>query len=161
MTTPSSWTVGWVAAVERKSLPDLVATLTSGKMRYLLAHLAELPRAAVVVEERYSQVFALDRVRPAVVADAVAECAARFPQVPILFCETRALAQEWTYRFFGAALQEAAAESGAAGRVAALPAATAPSAAEIRAWARTNGYEVPDRGRIRADVLAAFERRND
>src|SRR5690625_404347 len=71
-----------VAAVERKSLADLVSTLTGGKMRYLLADLASLPRAAVVVEERYSRVFALDRVRPAVVADALGECASRFPQVP-------------------------------------------------------------------------------
>lgn len=148
-----------VAAVERKSLPDLVATLTGGRMRYLLADLARLPRAAVVVEERYSQVFALERVRPAVVADGVAECAARFPQVPILFCETRALAQEWTYRFFGAALREAAAEAGTDERVAALPTGAAPSAAEIRVWARAQGYEVSDRGRIPGEVLAAFERR--
>ncbi len=149
-----------VAAVERKSLTDLVSTLTTGRMRYLLADLAGLPRAAVVVEDRYSQIFTLERVRPAVVADAVAECAARFPNVPILFCETRALAQEWTYRFLGAALTEAAAQAGTDDRVAALPAATAPSTAEVRAWARANGYAVSDRGRVRAEVLAAFERRN-
>jgi len=148
-----------VAAVERKSLPDLVATLTSGRMRYLLADLARLPRAAVVVEDRYSRVFALDRVRPAVVADAIAECAARFPQVPIQFCETRALAQEWTYRFFGAALREETAQIGSDERVAELPAAVAPSAAEVRAWARANGFAVSDRGRIPAAVLTAFERR--
>ena len=59
-----------VAAVERKSLADLVPSLTSGKLRYQLADLAALPRAAVVVEDRYSQLFKLDRVRPAVVADA-------------------------------------------------------------------------------------------
>ena len=43
-----------VAAVERKSLVDLVATMSSGKLRYLLAELATLPAAAVVVEDRYS-----------------------------------------------------------------------------------------------------------
>lgn len=31
------------------------------------------------------------------------------------------------------------------------------SAAEIRAWARDNGYKVPDRGRVAADVKAAYE----
>lgn len=93
-----------VAAVERKSMADLVATLTGGKLRYLLASLAALPAAALVVEDRYSAVFKLDRVRPAVVADGLAEAQARFPSVPIMFCETRALAQEWTYRFLGAAL---------------------------------------------------------
>lgn len=149
-----------VAAVERKSLADLVATLTSGKMRYLLAHLAEVPRAAVVVEDRYSQVFALDRVRPAVVADAIAECAARFPQVPIQFCETRALAQEWTYRFLGAALREAADEAGADPRVAALPTAAPATPTEIRTWARAHGYDVAARGRIPSEVLTAFERRS-
>lgn len=34
---------------------------------------------------------------------------------------------------------------------------TGPSAAEIRDWARSNGFEVPDRGRIPADVREAFE----
>lgn len=32
-----------------------------------------------------------------------------------------------------------------------------PSAQEIRDWARSNGYEVPDRGRIPATVREAFE----
>ena len=54
-----------VAVAERKSLPDLVSSLINGKLRYLLGELAALPRAAIVVEDRYSQVFKLDRVRPA------------------------------------------------------------------------------------------------
>ncbi len=109
-----------VAAVERKNLADLVGGLTSGKLRYQLSDLAALPRAAVVVEDRYSSVFKLDFVRPAVVADALGECQARFPQVPIIFAENRALAQEWTYRFFGAALSEQAQESESVRRVAEL-----------------------------------------
>ena len=62
-----------LASVERKSLADLVATMTGGRLWYLLADLASLDRAAVAVEDRYSQVFKLDRVRPAVIADALAE----------------------------------------------------------------------------------------
>jgi hypothetical protein len=31
------------------------------------------------------------------------------------------------------------------------------SAAEIREWAKSNGYDVPDRGRIPADVREAFD----
>lgn len=50
-----------VAAVERKSLSDLVSSLTSGRPRFALGELATLPRAAVVVEDRYSQIFALHR----------------------------------------------------------------------------------------------------
>jgi hypothetical protein len=34
------------------------------------------------------------------------------------------------------------------------------SAKEIREWARSNGYDVPERGRVSADVRAAFEKAN-
>jgi len=149
-----------LAAVERKSLQDLVGTLTSGKMRYLLADLAALPAAAVVVEDRYSSVFKLDRVRPAVVADSLGECHARFPTVPIVFCETRALAQEWTYRFLAAALVHHGEETHVETEASGLPSAAPPSPAEVRAWARSQGLVVSDRGRISAEVLAAFARRS-
>ena len=94
-----------VAAVERKSLADFVATVTNGKLRFAMAALASMPRAAVVVEDRYSAIFKLERVRPRVVADGLAELQVRYPSVPIVFGETRQLAQEWTYRFLGAALE--------------------------------------------------------
>jgi len=35
-----------------------------------------------------------------------------------------------------------------------------PSAREVRDWARSNGYKVPDRGRIQADVRSAFDAAN-
>ena len=82
-----------IASVERKSLADLVAGLTGGKLRYQVADLAALPRAALVVEDRYSQLFKLDWVRPAVVLDGLAELQVRWPNVPIVFCETRQLAE--------------------------------------------------------------------
>ena len=34
--------------------------------------------------------------------------------------------------------------------------AEGPSAAEIRAWARENGWDVPERGRVSAEVREAF-----
>ena len=95
-----------VAVVERKTLADLAGSLTSGRMAYRMGALAETPRAAVVVEERYSAVFKLDHVRPSLVADLVGECQVRWPMVPIVFAENRALAQEWAYRFLAAAVQE-------------------------------------------------------
>jgi hypothetical protein len=152
-----------VAAVERKSLADLVSTMTSGKLRYLLADLAALPHAAVVVEDRYSAVFRLDRVRPALVADGLGEAAARFPTVPIVFAETRPLAQEWAYRFLGAAVAHRDEASHATPLVADLPPAgpvpaPRPTTAEVRAWARRQGMAVADRGRLHPDVLAAYER---
>ena len=42
-----------IAAVERKSLVDLVATLTSGRMRYLLADLAGLPRRLIMLRDEF------------------------------------------------------------------------------------------------------------
>jgi hypothetical protein len=42
----------------------------------------------------------------------------------------------------------------ASGRAAA--ASGGPSAADIRAWARENGWEVPDRGRVAAEVREAY-----
>lgn len=149
------------AAVERKSLPDLVSSLTSGKLKYQLTELAALPRAAVVVEERYSQVFKLDHVRPATIADGVAECQVRFPAVPIVFCETRKLAQEWTYRFLAAArvalAEEMIGEIALRGLEPATPLAPgAPTPAEVRAWAAAHDVAVSDRGRIPAAVLRQF-----
>jgi hypothetical protein len=92
-----------VAAVERKSLDDLVHSAMSGTLGYALGDLATVPHAAVVVEDRYAKVFSLTHVRPAVVADRLAELAVRWPSVPVVWCETRKLAEEWTYRFLAAA----------------------------------------------------------
>ena len=159
------------AAVERKSLADLVTSLTSGKLRYQVGDLASLPRAALVVEDRYSQLFKLDRVRPAVVADGVAELQIRWPNVPIVFCENRQLAEEWTYRFLAAAHSWADSEHNAVQRISptlgnggteldhAL-AAPAPSTGEVRRWARNAGLEVPDRGRLRPDIWQAWRDSN-
>jgi hypothetical protein len=102
-----------------------VASLTGGKLRYALAELAALPRAAVVVEDRYSQVFKLERVRPALVADGLAELQIRWPNVPIVFCETRQLAEEWTYRFLAAAHAWAGTETASIERLTPLAAAAA------------------------------------
>ena len=162
---------GWlVASVERKSLSDLVASLTSGKLRYQLADLAALPRAAVVVEDRYSQLFKLERVRPAVVADGLAELQIRWPNVAIVFCETRQLAEEWTYRFLAAAHAWASTEHAALQRISLIKidttelgqavAAPEPSTAEVRAWARQVGLPVPDRGRLSPDIWQAWHDAN-
>ena len=160
-----------VASVERKSLADLVSSLTSGKLRYQIADLAALPRAAVVVEDRYSQVFKLDWVRPAVVADGLAEVQVRWPNVAIVFCETRQLAEEWTYRFLAAAHTWAITEAAALQRISPTAdsvteldqaaAAPEPSTAEVRAWARTAGLSVPDRGKLRPDIWQAWHDAND
>ncbi|MEA1902929.1 MAG: ERCC4 domain-containing protein [Actinomycetota bacterium] len=93
-----------VALVERKSMADLTKSLSDGGLAFQLADLATHPHAAVVVEERYSQVFKNEYVAGGWLADLVAQLQVRYPTVPIMFCETRPLAEEWTFRFLGAAL---------------------------------------------------------
>ncbi len=165
-----------VAAVERKSLEDLGGSLLSGRLTYALAELTALPRAALVVEDRYSALFKLEHVAGGHVADALAEAQARFPAISIMFAETRPLAEEWTYRFLGAALSELrahAAGSGAADDllaplvVAARPGTDAAGAhavarpagvdaAAVRRWAAANGLPVAARGRLATDLVRAY-----
>jgi hypothetical protein len=99
-----------VAVVERKTMADLAARLVDGRLTYTLAELATLERAALVVEDRYADLFKLQHVAPGFVADLVAAVQVRYPTVPIVFCDTRPLAEEWTFRFLGAALAFAKAE---------------------------------------------------
>ena len=153
-----------VASVERKSVADLAASLISGKFRYAVADLAALPRAAVVVEDRYSANFKLERLRPSLVADGLAEVQVRWPNVPIVFCETRPLAEEWTYRFLAAARAWAETEAAALGRITAIrktdldvaPAEPEPTTAEVRAWASVQGIAVPARGKLGREVWEAW-----
>jgi hypothetical protein len=161
-----------LASVERKSLDDLVGSVTSGRLRFALAELAALPRAAVVVEDRYSRVFTTEHVRPASVLDGLAELQVRYPSVPIVFCETRPLAEEWTYRYLAAAWSWLDDDSSVAGRherdpgsaeasVPTTPGTTtgpqAPSTWELRRWALEQGLPVSDRGRLRPEVLRAWQ----
>ncbi len=99
-----------VASVDRKSVPDLAKSLVDGSLNFLAAELAALPHAAIVVEGRYSDLFDLERVPPGFVADLLARLQVRYPHVPVVFCDTRKLAEEWTYRFLGAARAEAVGE---------------------------------------------------
>jgi ERCC4 domain len=93
-----------VGVVERKSLDDFVRRLIDGQLTYAIADMAALPRAAVVVEDRYSNLFKLEYTKPGFVTELLAALTVRYPTVPIHFAETRPLAEEWTYRFLGAAL---------------------------------------------------------
>jgi hypothetical protein len=100
-----------VAVVERKSLADLAHCLIDGSLTYALAELATVERAAVAVEDRYSALFKLDHVTPGFVPELLARVQVRYPEVPIVFCDTRTLAEEWTFRFLGAALALAHADA--------------------------------------------------
>lgn len=95
-----------IGAVERKTLENLQADLISGKLGFVMAELSTLPAAAVVVEDRYTALFKSEYVEPGWLPELVARLQVRYPGVPIVFCDTRKFAEEWTYRFLGAALAE-------------------------------------------------------
>jgi hypothetical protein len=97
---------GVVAAVERKTANDFATSTCSGVLGFAMSDLSALPVAAVVVEERYSAVIAHAHVRPGWLADLIARLHVRAPNVPIVYAETRALAEDWTYRFLATALRQ-------------------------------------------------------
>lgn len=71
------------------------------------------------------------------------------------------MAQEWVYRFFGAAVEYHLQDAGAAVLESNLPSAPTlapaePSIAVVRAWATAQGLPVSDRGRLRPEIWAAY-----
>jgi hypothetical protein len=95
-----------IAVVERKSLVDLAGSLNTGTLVFELAKLAEVQRAAVVVEDRYGNLLKHAYTPGGFLPDMLARVQVRYPEIPILFLETRPLAEEWTFRYLGAALAE-------------------------------------------------------
>ena len=95
-----------VAVVERKSLADLAGALSNGTLVFELAKLTEMPRAAVVVEDRYGNLLKHAYTPAGFLPDMLARVQVRYPEIAILFLETRPLAEEWTFRYLGAALAE-------------------------------------------------------
>ncbi len=96
-----------LAAVERKSLDDLAATVSDGTLAFQMQRLSELPLAAVVVEGRYSALYRLEHVNGTWLADQLARLEVRYPEVHLVFADSRRFAEEWTYRFLSSALADA------------------------------------------------------
>jgi hypothetical protein len=94
-----------VAVVERKSLADLAGALSNGTLVFELAKLKEMPRA-VVVEDRYGTLLKHAYTPAGFLPDMLARVQVRYPEIAIVFLETRPLAEEWTFRYLGAALAD-------------------------------------------------------
>jgi hypothetical protein len=92
-----------VAAVERKTFEDFVKSLIDGTLGFQLTELAALAAAAVVVEDRYAALAAAPRVTPGWPCELVAQLQVRYPSVPIVFADSRKLAEDWTHRYLAAA----------------------------------------------------------
>ena len=93
-----------IAVVERKTPEDFTKSLVDGSLNYALAELAALPAAAVVVEQRYGALLDNQHTQPGWLLELVARLQVRYPAVPIVFADSRKLAEEYTYRYLAAAL---------------------------------------------------------
>jgi hypothetical protein len=56
---------------------------------------------------RYSALFTLEHVPAAFIADGLARLQVRYPEIPVVFADSRTFAEEWTYRFLAAVLTDA------------------------------------------------------
>lgn len=101
-----------VAVVERKTFEDFTTSVVDGSLVFQLLELAGLPHAAVVVEERYGAMLKAPHVQPGWLCEAVARLQVRYPAVPIVFADSRKLAEDYTYRFLGTALDHHATGAG-------------------------------------------------
>jgi ERCC4-type nuclease len=95
-----------VAAIERKTLENLATSLSEGSLAFQLQRLAEVPRAAIVVEGDYPDLFRPQPGRGSWLADMLGRLAVRYAEVPVVFAGSRKFAEEWAYRFFGAAVAD-------------------------------------------------------
>lgn len=97
---------GVLAAVERKTLENLAATLSDGTLAFQMQRLTELPLAAVVVEARYSALYKQEHVDGSWLADQLSRLEVRYPEVHLAFADSRRFAEEWTFRFLSSALAD-------------------------------------------------------
>ena len=95
-----------VAVVERKTLENLATSLSDGSLVFQLQRLAEVGRSAIVVEGDYPDLFRTQPGRGSWLADMLGRLAVRYPEVPIVFAGSRRFAEEWAFRFFGAAIAD-------------------------------------------------------
>jgi hypothetical protein len=96
-----------LAVVERKTVENFTASLSDGTLAFQLQRLSELPLAAVVVEGRYASIVQAEHTPGGWLADILARLQVRYPEVAVVFADSRRFAEEWTYRFLASALADA------------------------------------------------------
>ena len=82
------------AVVERKTLENLATSLSDGGLAFRMQRLAEVARAAIVVEGDYPDLFHTQPGRGSWLADILGRLALRYPEVPIIFAGSRRFAEE-------------------------------------------------------------------
>jgi len=98
-----------VAAVERKTPADLAQSAIGGSLTLVLAELSRSAHGAVVVEGRLSDLIKEGQrggVRSGWLLNVVAALQVAHPGVAWMFAETRALAEDYAYRWLAASANE-------------------------------------------------------
>lgn len=95
-----------VAVVERKTLSDFSNAVVDGSLNFTMTELCAVPHAAVVIEGDYSQVLRNDQVRKGFLPVVVARLQVRYREIPMVFLESRKIAEEWCYQFLSAAYDD-------------------------------------------------------
>jgi hypothetical protein len=88
-----------VAVVERKAMDDFCGSLVDGTLGFVMGELSRLGTTAVVVEGTYTQLLRRGFVDGAWLGELLVRLQVRYPSVPIVFAETRALGERWTFAF--------------------------------------------------------------
>jgi hypothetical protein len=78
-----------LAAVERKSLENLAATLSDRTLALPDAAPGGAPAGAVVVKGRYSGVYKLEHVTEGWLADRLSRLEVRYPGIRVVFADAR------------------------------------------------------------------------
>jgi hypothetical protein len=95
-----------VASVERKVFDNFTTSLSDGTLAFQMQRLAQLPLGAIVVEGRYADLFRVEHAPSDWLADVLARLQVRYPELPVVFADSRKFAEEWTYRFLATATTE-------------------------------------------------------
>jgi ERCC4-type nuclease len=95
-----------IAVVERKTLEDFTHALSDGSLSFAMAALSELPVAAIVVEGSYSRFLRQAHAPQGWLDDVLVRLQARYPTVPVMFLESRKLAEHWTLKFLATSMRE-------------------------------------------------------
>src|SRR5207244_4930121 len=95
--------VAYVSVFEIKTRENLATSLSYGGLAFQMQRLAEVARAAIVVEGDYPDLFRTQPGRGSWLADMLGRLAVRYPEVPVIFAGSRRFAEEWAYRFLEAA----------------------------------------------------------
>jgi hypothetical protein len=95
-----------LAAVERKSLENLSSTLSDGTLAFQLRRLAELPPCGRGRGGALPAASPRPARSPGTGSPMSGPLQVRFPEVHVVFSDSRRFAKEWTYRFLAAALSD-------------------------------------------------------